>query len=357
MNAARPLLVLALAAALFASAVPARALTGNTGGSTADFLRIGAGARALGMGEAYGAVAEGPDAAYWNPAGLAWIKRPEVSYSHVEMLDFFHHDHLSYVHPVGFLKGTVGASFTAFYQDGMDLVTNTNQVVGTYRPHSEAVMVTYASNLDVGERYDERDREYFQELWFHPNAYRPLSRGLDFWSGGLALGLSLKYLKETIHDRHSWAVAVDGGAHFRPVQFPNLAVSFVARNAGNRPRFTSRFENLPLEFDIGVSYDARWDYHRLVPAFEVGLPWYGDPFGKAGVEYSFCVGERTWTSLRAGYKTLSAADLGPLTGLTAGMGVRHRWLSLDVAFQPMAELGQVYRFTLGYRFLKGGESR
>ena len=60
---------IALIAALLASAPPARAIQTDVGTAAAQFLQIGAGARSLGMGDAYTAVVEGPDSAYWNPAG------------------------------------------------------------------------------------------------------------------------------------------------------------------------------------------------------------------------------------------------------------------------------------------------
>ncbi len=39
----------------------------------------GTGARALGMGGAFIAIADDATAASWNPAGLAWLVRPEMS--------------------------------------------------------------------------------------------------------------------------------------------------------------------------------------------------------------------------------------------------------------------------------------
>ncbi len=53
---------------VLAAAVPARALQTDVA-TAAEFSQIGAGARSLGMGEAYTAVADGPDAVYWNPGG------------------------------------------------------------------------------------------------------------------------------------------------------------------------------------------------------------------------------------------------------------------------------------------------
>ena len=67
-----------LSAVLLALAAPVAALQNRIGASAAEFLRLGAGGRSLGMGEAFTAVAEGPEAAYWNPAGVAHTHRLEM---------------------------------------------------------------------------------------------------------------------------------------------------------------------------------------------------------------------------------------------------------------------------------------
>ena len=47
-----------------------------------DFLSIGVGGRALGMGSAYTSVANDVTAGYWNPAGLARMEYPEIALMH-----------------------------------------------------------------------------------------------------------------------------------------------------------------------------------------------------------------------------------------------------------------------------------
>jgi len=44
-----------------------------------DFVLMGSGARALGMGGAFIAIADDATASFWNPAGLTHLERPEVS--------------------------------------------------------------------------------------------------------------------------------------------------------------------------------------------------------------------------------------------------------------------------------------
>jgi hypothetical protein len=61
----------------------------------AEFLRIGIGARALGLGGAYVAMADDGTASYWNPAGLADLTRHQVLFSHIQLFDNLAHHHFA----------------------------------------------------------------------------------------------------------------------------------------------------------------------------------------------------------------------------------------------------------------------
>jgi long-subunit fatty acid transport protein len=69
--------VCALAGALIANAAVARAQIG------VSLNRVGSGARAAGMGDAFIAVSDDGTAASWNPAGLAQLRQPEFSLVYV----------------------------------------------------------------------------------------------------------------------------------------------------------------------------------------------------------------------------------------------------------------------------------
>jgi hypothetical protein len=59
----------------------------------ANFLEIGVGARARGMGDAYTGLASGASATFWNPAGLAGVERFTVAFSYLDLygdLDISH---------------------------------------------------------------------------------------------------------------------------------------------------------------------------------------------------------------------------------------------------------------------------
>jgi len=71
----------------------------RSGTSSGTFLKIGVGARAVGMGEAFVAVANDPTTIYWNPAGLGSLLRNEVEISHVSWPAQIHYEHMTWVIP------------------------------------------------------------------------------------------------------------------------------------------------------------------------------------------------------------------------------------------------------------------
>jgi hypothetical protein len=75
----------------------------NPAGATrlaGEFMALGAGARALGMGGAFGAVADDASAVYWNPAGIAGIEKRQALAMHAEQFgNLVNYNFGSYVQP------------------------------------------------------------------------------------------------------------------------------------------------------------------------------------------------------------------------------------------------------------------
>lgn len=329
---------------------PAGAVPTNVAGSTAEFLEIGAGGRALGMGDTAGPVVAGPDSMYWNPAGLALGARPELAYSHAELNRFFRHDFISYAQPVESLGGALGVSVTLWTMDSLDARTVSNVDVGKFSPHSEAFSIGYARTFWKDSDMPARDREFFGDKYDMPFTPRPIHDEELPWQGALRAGAAFKVVSETIRSRHATAVAFDGGAQFVPVQLPEMTLSMTLRNLGTRPVFVSDRGSLPMQAAFGAAYSVRWEGRRVTPAFEVVVPYFGDMYAKLGAETMVAAGQRTELYFRAGYKTLAAPYLNAAAGATVGVGFRVNRFHTDVGFQPMAELENVLRVSLGYRF-------
>jgi hypothetical protein len=88
-----------------------------------DFLSIGAGARALGMGSAHSALASDVTAGYWNVAGLSSLENPEVIYMHSERFGgVVGYDYGAAALP---LKSGNGVVSVSFFRQGVDNIANT----------------------------------------------------------------------------------------------------------------------------------------------------------------------------------------------------------------------------------------
>ena len=69
----------------------------HAGRYAGDFMMIGSGARALGMGGAFASLADDGSAIYWNSGGLSQIRDSEVSAMHAFLYkNLASYDHLSY---------------------------------------------------------------------------------------------------------------------------------------------------------------------------------------------------------------------------------------------------------------------
>ena len=85
----------------FAFAAPAHA-TKYAG----EFLKIPVGARAIGMGGAFSAIADDATAPYWNPAGMVYLPyREVVAQRDWRFGSLLTHDHIGGVFPIGGATG------------------------------------------------------------------------------------------------------------------------------------------------------------------------------------------------------------------------------------------------------------
>jgi hypothetical protein len=339
-----------LLAVLLAAALPARAsLATGTGGAVAQFLRLGAGARSLGMGEAVVAAAEGPEAVFWNPAAMSAARHYEFSYARSELPASVHHDFAAGVIPAAWSGGTFGVAFSRLSQSPIASFNNAGVESGSISPHSEAISFGYARSF---VNHDDRTlaRGYFRDTWNLPGAVRPFDEEDDPWTGEVAVGAAVKAVTESVGRQKSATTALDAGALFRPYHFPSFALAAAVRNAGGTMRFIREKESLPTEFSLGAAHEWRLERDRVVAALEGSVPRFGEPYGKLGAEWDRRLSRGVRVQLRGGFQGRSAAALGALSGLTAGVGARLGGFSADFAFQPLGELGQSFRLGVGWRF-------
>jgi hypothetical protein len=110
-------------------------------GTDIAVLQAGVGARALGMGSAFTAIADNADAPYWNPAGLAFISSSEITTMQTKLSTDTDHYYVSYVRPA--LGGAIGVSWV---QIGLGNITQTSSEVDIHNEVKNISVFSYFSN-------------------------------------------------------------------------------------------------------------------------------------------------------------------------------------------------------------------
>lgn len=279
---------------------------------TAAFLDVGPGARAVGLGGAYTALADDSDALYWNPAGLARQEKRQASFSHAELGRSNRHEYVSYAQPAGF--ATFGAALTYVDYGTLEGRDATGARTADYHASDAALAFGAAAKSELA----------------------------DF-------GASLKYVRSHIASAEAQGVAVDAGARRElPLPSGKLVLAAALRNLGPGLKYQDRTDDLPLRAAFGAAYRFG-EGHALAAEFQNGPRGAGCE-GGAGAEFTALEG----VLLRVGYTSKSAASGGSgfdaARGLTVGFGLRRGGFSLDYGAQAAGELGNTHHFTVAAKF-------
>ncbi len=307
----------------------------NPGVSAESILQTPLGARALGMGGAFTAVADDPEALYYNPAGISQLKSQEVEGTFFSGLAGNTLQNIAYAAPISFsgLSGSGYASVGAnlvYSQDGTINVNTTNPD-GSFANSSS---ISAGSDLIAGVSYSESLGQF---------SIPAQQEGAPDHVVNNFIGISGKYIHSTLAQQYS-AQTFAGDVGYLGV-IPDLGLSFGASvlNVGGSLKYIAASDPLPTEGRAGLAYrvaagkwaslllaaDGQWLTHEKM--------WYAN----TGLELSLPVG----FSFRTGYQWNQNA-----LGLTLGFGVLWRDFSLDYAWAMGGPLSDLQYATLGFRF-------
>jgi hypothetical protein len=148
----RPVLfrvILAVAAAALACAAlgmpVARAQTAD-GGAPGDWLSLYAGARTVGLGGAFTAVADAPSGLLWNPAGAARLGQFELEAGTVRLFDDTSINTFGAVMPAGRRMG-LGLTLLTLGSGEFERTTELNEPLGEFTERDFAGLLTGAVNV------------------------------------------------------------------------------------------------------------------------------------------------------------------------------------------------------------------
>lgn len=295
-----------------ACVLPARSVhaasSKDVGTVSVQVLKLGAGARAAGMGNAFTAVADDVSAVYWNPAGLAVTEQESAALMHAILPEGISYDWLGYVKPAG--PGTFGAGLQRLSYGSIAETDETGFETGSFSPGETVGTVSY---------------------------------GLA--SGNVGFGASLKYISGKIKQSAATAAA-DLGLMYGISEDDSLSLGFVLQNLGGKMKYASEGDSLPLTFKVGAAYILTGS---CLLAADAEMPSDNSLNFALGTEYDVEMREGLVVSLRAGYNT-RARDLGGLAGVSAGAGARNQSGSVDYAFSPFGDLGSVHKISLSINF-------
>ncbi len=301
---------------IIALALPQMVLAGyfsrdRVGTTGANFLKIGIGAKPIGMGEAFCAIGGVPESIYWNPAGISRIDSTSIAFMHAFWLDEIDYECLSYARPYG--KGAIGMGIYYLGIGSIDKRDEIGDKQGSFNPYDLCIALGY------GKRYENLD-----------------------------LGMNLKLIQQDIGDESAKGIAIDLGIVKRLFGTP-LSLGLAVQNIGPKIKFVEEGYSLPLNIKLGASYRLL-SARNLTLALDLNAPVDNRPSIHMGGDYLYNLLGDFRLALRCGYKTTTIYDLESLSGLSLGFGCIFKDYGLDYAWVPYSDLGDTHRISISGRF-------
>jgi hypothetical protein len=277
------------------------------GATAADFLKIGIGAKARGMGGAFIGLADDPSALYWNPAGLSQLEYPQIMFMHDRWAQDIRYEYLGCAFPID------PSSTVAF-----------------------AVVFLHMGEI-LG--YDENDKPTSFCSAYDAAMLLGYSRRI---SSRLSLGWTAKGILEKLEAEKAHAAAFDMGLFY---DSPTLSVGISLRNLGTKLKFVNKEHPLPTSLKAGIAIKALNDH--LVLSTDADLFTVFPPASRHGIECNFL----NVLFVRGGVECETQNQNSPgSTTPTVGGGIKVSKFQLDYSYSSVNSMGNLHNFSLIYKF-------
>ena len=282
----------------------ALAQVGQTGLS---FLKLGVGARALGMGGAYSAIASDPTATYYNPASLTLAHSPQLLFMHKEWFQDTRTEFLAAATSID--NVSLGLSINSTSTGDIPIRETPGPALGTFDTHDAAIGISGAVQLDPA----------------------------------FSIGITGKYLYEKILVNEASGTAFDFGAWYQTPWDIRLAAA--VNNVGSMSELENEAPALPTTIRLGGAYEKPlegFDGVLTLSSDFVSITGEGKSYLNFGGELNY----KNSFSIRTGYQ--NGTDLG---SICAGVGFHYGAFEVDYAFLPTRnDFGSTHTFSLGIIF-------
>ncbi len=293
----------------------------RAGTSTMEFLKIGVGARAAGMGDAFVAIANDASALYWNPAGLAQTKNNELIAAHTNWLIDIKHDFVGAVYHLS-SEDAVGLSITSLQTDDMPVTTE-------LEPYGNGTYFRY-SDFAAGLSYSRRMTPQF------------------------SFGGTIRYVQETLDVLTMRGVVVDLGTYYwtglGTSRFSAVVTNFGSQmapqgtvNGLDGSRITSFQEfSPPTIFKFGFAIEPYTDEsNSITTSIQLNHPNDNSENFSVGAEYQLL---KTFF-VRGGYK-FNVDEESYTFGGGVATTVSSVHLNVDYGYSAFGRLGGVHRLSV-----------
>jgi hypothetical protein len=294
----------------------------RAGISTAQFLKIGVGARASALGDAFVAIANDVSALYWNPAGLVQFKNDEIIFSHNKWVVDINHDFLGGVYHFSG-KYANGLAVTGLSMDDMPVTTE-------FAPFGTGEFFSFR-DIAIALTYSQKMTDKF------------------------SFGATVRYVEETLDKLKMRGVMLDLGTYYwtglGSTRFAVTVSNFGAELApdgkvvlvGNRGE-NSDWQSFspPTMFRIGFAFEPyESKEHKVTTSIQLNHPNDNSENFGLGAEYLW----RSILFLRGGYKfNVDSEDWAFGAGVDVPISIAH--FTFDYAFSNFKNLGSVHRFSI-----------